>query len=246
MFPSDVQTERTERTEDRMKRMSRNEKTSLRAGIGFLIAFLMWTLLICRVDVQAAGPNGTDVGLAACNLWLHHLTGVHMALYTITDWLGLVPIGVCFCFGVAGVIQAVRRRSLFRVDADIILLGLYYILVILAYLVFEKVPVNYRPILINGALEASYPSSTTLLVLSVMPTLKFQMDRRTEKPLVRNVTNIFVTVFSVFMVMGRWISGVHWTTDIIGAVFLSMGLFLLYRYSVALADRRGENIDGIQ
>ena len=226
--------------------MKRNEKTYLRAGIGFLAAFLLWTLLIRGVDVQAAGPLGTKVGFAAFNLWFHKLTGVHMTIYTITDWLGLVPIAVCLGFGMVGVFQLIRRRSLLRVDSDIILLGLYYTLVILAYLVFEMVPINYRPILINGALEASYPSSTTLLVLSVMPTLKFQMDRRTEKPLVRSLTNTFTVAFSAFMVIGRLISGVHWATDIIGAVFLSMGLFLLYRYAVDVADRRREDWNGIQ
>ena len=226
--------------------MKRNEKTYLRAGIGFLTIFLLWTLLIRGVDVQAAGPLGTKVGFAAFNLWFHKLTGVHMTIYTITDWLGLVPIAVCLGFGMVGVFQLIRRRSLLRVDSDIILLGLYYTLVILAYLVFEMVPINYRPILINGALEASYPSSTTLLVLSVMPTLKFQMDRRTEKPLVRSLTNTFTVAFSAFMVIGRLISGVHWATDIIGAVFLSMGLFLLYRYAVDVADRRREDWNGIQ
>ena len=135
---------------------------------------------------------------------------------------------------------------MFRVDPDIVLLGLYYILVILAYLVFEMVPINYRPVLINGILEASYPSSTTLLVLSVMPTMMFQIDRRTNKSLVRNVTGIFVIAFSTFMVIGRLISGVHWATDIIGAVFLSMGLFLLYRYAVDVTDRRREDRNGIQ
>ena len=225
--------------------MKRNEKTHLRAGLGFLIAFLLWTVLIRCVDVQAAGPNGTKVGFAAFNLWVHKRTGVHMTIYTITDWLGLVPIAVCLGFGMVGVFQLIRRRSLLRVDPDIILLGLYYILAILAYLVFEMVPINYRPILINGALEASYPSSTTLLVLSVMPTLKYQIDRRTDKSLVRNGTGIFVIAFSAIMVIGRLIAGVHWATDIIGAVFLSMGLFLLYRYAVDVADRRKEKTNGI-
>ena len=225
--------------------MKRNEKTHLRAGLGFLIAFLLWTVLIRCVDAQAAGPNGTKVGFAAFNLWVHKRTGVHMTIYTITDWLGLVPIAVCLGFGMVGVFQLIRRRSLLRVDPDIILLGLYYILAILAYLVFEMVPINYRPILINGALEASYPSSTTLLVLSVMPTLKYQIDRRTDKSLVRNGTGIFVIAFSAIMVIGRLIAGVHWATDIIGAVFLSMGLFLLYRYAVDVADRRKEKTNGI-
>ena len=226
--------------------MKRNEKTHLLAGIGFLIAFLLWTVLIRCVDVQAAGPNRTKVGFAAFNLWFHELTGVHMTIYTITDWLGLVPIAVCLGFGLVGVFQLIRRRSLLRVDPDIILLGVYYILVILAYLAFEMIPINYRPVLINGVLETSYPSSTTLLVLSVMPTMLFQIDRRTNKPLVRNVTGIFVIAFSAFMVIGRLISGVHWATDIIGAVFLSMGLFLLYRYAVDAADRRREDRNGIQ
>lgn len=226
--------------------MKRNENAYLWAGIGFLTAFLLWTALIRRVDVRAVGPNGTEVGFAAFNLWFHKLTGVHMTIYTITDWLGLVPIAVCLCFGALGAAQFVRRKSLLRVDSDVILLGLYYILVILAYLVFEMVPINFRPILMNGVLEASYPSSTTLLVLSVMPTLKYQIDRRTDKPLVRNVTGIFAAVFSAFMVIGRWIAGVHWATDIIGAVFMSTGLFSLYRYAVSRIDRRKEKTNGIQ
>ena len=226
--------------------MKQNKKKHLWTGIWFLLAFLLWTALIRSVDVQAVGPSGTKVGFGAFNLWFHHLTGVHMTVYTITDWLGLVPIFICLCFGAAGVIQMVRRRSLLRVDTDIILLGVYYILVILAYLVFEMVPINYRPILINGALEASYPSSTTLLVLSVMPTMMFQINRRTDKSFVRNGTGIFVITFSAFMVIGRLIAGVHWATDIIGAVFLSIGLFGLYQYAVDVADRRREDRNGIQ
>ena len=226
--------------------MKRNEKIHLWTGIWLLLAFLLWTLLIRCVDVREVGPNGSKVGFAAFNLWFHKLTGVHMRIYTITDWLGLVPIAVCLGFGMLGVFQLIRRRRLLLVDPDILLLGLYYMLVILGYLIFEMLPINFRPILISGALEASYPSSTTLLVLSVMPTLKFQMDRRTEKQSVRKTIGIFVTAFSAFMGIGRLISGVHWATDIIGAVLLSMGLFLIYRYSVDLADQRKEAANGIQ
>lgn len=226
--------------------MKRSEKTTLPAGVGFLTAFLLWTVLIQLADVQAAGPNGTKVGFAAFNLWFHRLTGVHMTLYTITDWLGLIPILICLCFGALGAVQMIRRRSLLRVDKDILLLGLYYLLVIFAYLFFEMVPINYRPILIHGALEASYPSSTTLLVLSVMPTLRFQIGRRAKRPPIRRAACVFAAAFSAFVVIGRLIAGVHWATDIIGAVFLSAGLFSLYRYAVALTDRRRETADGIQ
>ena len=123
-------------------------------------------------------------------------------------------------------------------DPDILLLGAYYVLVILGYLIFEMIPINYRPILIEGALEASYPSSTTLLVLSVMPTLWFQTDRRAKSASVRRIVAVLVVLYSAFMVLGRLVAGVHWLTDIIGAVLLSAGLYTLYRAAVALVDAR--------
>ena len=231
-----------------MKVIGRKE---LLAGIMLLAAFALWTVLIRHIDVQNAGPNGTAIGFAAINVWFHRLTGVHMLIYMMTDWLGLVPIIICMCFGVLGLVQLVKRKSLLRVDSDILMLGAYYVLVILCYLLFEMVPINYRPILIDGNLEASYPSSTTLLVLTVMPTLKYQSDRRIANPVIRKAITVFVIVFTAFMVIGRLISGVHWATDIAGSVFLSSGLFMIYRY---MADYfvskkvtlKTEESDGVQ
>lgn len=214
--------------------MQKNGKKNLILGMVSVAAFAVWTLLIQVVDVQPVGQNGTNIGFAAFNVRFHKLTGVHMTIYTITDWLGLVPLCVCMIFGGLGFVQLVKRRSLLKVDFDILLLGIYYILVIFGYLIFEAVPINYRPILIDGFLEASYPSSTTLLVLSVMPTLIYQANRRLENAVVKKVLCIFTVFFSAFMVIGRLLSGVHWFTDIVGAVFLSAGLFCIYKAVVLL------------
>ncbi|WP_442975601.1 phosphatase PAP2 family protein [Ruminococcus sp.] len=219
-------------------------KRNLTWGIGSLISFALWTVLILLVDVQAVGPNDSKVGFATFITWFHRLTGVHMTLYTVTDWLGLVPIAVCMGFGCLGLCQLIKRKSLFKVDADILLLGGYYMLVIFGYLFFEMVPINYRPILIGGFLEASYPSSTTLLVLSVMPTLAFQVNRRCDNRKMKQITMITVVLFSAFMVIGRLISGVHWATDIIGSILLSFGLFKLYQSAVTASDKRKKN--GVQ
>ena len=224
------------------------EKRNLLIGGVLIGTFAMWTVLIQCVDVKAVGQNGTRIGFADFNVWFHRLTGVHMTIYTITDWLGLVPIFICLCFGVLGLVQMIKRRSLIKVDRDILLLGVYYVLVIACYLFFEMIPINYRPVLIDGRLEASYPSSTTLLVLSVMPTLMFQIYRRVVNPVIRKAVAVFVIVFSAFMVIGRLISGVHWVTDIIGSLLLSEGLFMLYRSVVAYVDKTkkdGRNKDGV-
>ncbi len=214
--------------------MKKNAKRTLFLGIIFITAFAVWTLLIQTADVQPLGQNGTDIGFATFNSWFHNLTGVHMTTYIITDWLGLVPLFVCMIFGGIGLFQLIKRRSLFKVDWDIIFLGIYYVIVILGYLIFEMIPINYRPILINGFMEASYPSSTTLLVLSVMPTLIFQVNRRTENAIIKNAIVILTIIFSAYMVIGRLLCGVHWFTDIVGSVLLSAGLFYIYKAVVLL------------
>ena len=213
-------------------------KKKLFTGTALLIAFLLWTILIQSIDVQAVGVNGTKIGFAAVNTWFHKLTGVHMTVYTITDWLGLVPLCICGFFGIVGLRQLIKRKSIFKVDADIVLLGVYYAVVIFAYLVFEMIPINYRPILIDGFMEASYPSSTTLLVLSVMSSVKLQITRRSRNVVLQNTVNVFATAFSAFMIIGRLLSGVHWCTDIIGSVLLSTGLFMLYQFAIGFAEQR--------
>lgn len=213
-------------------------RRDLVTGAALLASFALWTALVQLVDVRPVGQNGTCVGLAAFNVWFHSLTGVHMVLYVITDWLGLVPVAVCLGFGAMGATQLVGRRSLLAVDPDLLLLGVHYILIAAAYLVFEAFPINYRPIPIDGVMEASYPSSTTLLVLGVMPTLAYQAARRMKDGLAKVAVVAFVAAFSALVVVGRLVSGVHWATDIVGSVLLAVGLFAMYRYAVARVDAR--------
>ncbi len=215
--------------------MKAKMKRTLLISIFFLLAFVIWSVLIQTVDVRPVGVNSTDIGFAYHNTWFHSLTGVDFKLYNITDWLGLVPLFVCFIFGVFGLIQLIKRKSLFKVDTDIIILGVYYVLVILCYIIFEMIPINYRPVLINGFMESSYPSSTTLLVLSVMPTLIFQLKHRMKNIKLQRIVTVITILLCVFMVVGRLLSGVHWVTDIIGSVLLSAGLFYAYKSACIVA-----------
>lgn len=207
----------------------KKELNVLAVGLVLLIAFAIWTLLIQIVDVRPVGVNKTDIGFSTLNVWFHNLCGVHMSVYTLTDWLGIVPILICMFFGVIGFIQLIKRKSLFLVDYDIIALGVYYIVVILGYALFEVIPINYRPILIEGIMEASYPSSTTLLVLGVMPTVIIQAKRRIKNDILKKCVIGLSSLFCVFMVIGRMTCGVHWFTDIVGSVLLSGGLYCIYR-----------------
>ena len=194
------------------------KKRKLAAAL--LAVFVFWTLLVYFVDVRPIGPEGAMVGFAALNEWFHGLTGVHMALYAITDWLSIIPLGIVVGYGVQGLIQWIRRRSIRKVDRNLVLLGCFYGAVLAIFALFEVLVINYRPILIEGVLEPSYPSSTTMLVMCVIPTAVMRCKRKWLA--------VLLTIFAIFMVAARLLSGVHWLTDIIGGALMSAGLVSLY------------------
>ena len=202
-----------------------------------LFAFFLWTATIQFIDVQTIGPQGSSVGFATLNGFVHNLTGVHMSLYAITDWLELVPLAFVMGFALLGLVQWIERKYFLKVDYSILVLGGFYIVVMAVYVLFEVFVVNYRPVLIGGILEASYPSSTTMLVMCVMPTAIMQFNARIKNNILKRFVASAITVFVVFMVIGRLLSGVHWFTDIIGGALLSAGLVMMYRAIICLEVR---------
>ena len=208
--------------------MEKKNKKRLVLGAGLVVVFVLWTVLVCFVDVRTIGPEGSSVGFATLNGFVHELTGVNWLLYTVTDWLGFVPIAVALGFAVLGLVQLIKRKSLWKVDHSILALGVFYIVVMAAYIFFEVVVINYRPTLIDGYLEASYPSSTTMLVMCVMPTAAMQLNARIKNTVFRRCAIIAIVAFAAFMVIGRLISGVHWITDIIGGAMFSIGIVTTY------------------
>ena len=205
--------------------MKRNRTQFLLPGL-LLGAFLLWTAGVCLVDVRPIGPMGSQVGFAGLNGWFHGLTGVHWWLYDLTDLLGLASLGICGIFGLQGLCQWVRRKSIRRVDGELLALGGFYLAVLAVFFLFELLQINYRPVLIQGRLEASYPSSTTMLALCVLPTAMLRLRSRWVRFLLAALT--------AFLVIGRLLCGVHWVSDIIGGALLSAGLVTLYRCIISI------------
>ena len=203
-------------------------KSKIIVGCILLTVFLLWTAAVCIVDVRPIGPNDSSVGFATINGYVHDLTGVNYGLYIITDWLSLIPVAMVMGFGFLGLKQWIQRKSIWKVDGSILALGIFYLVVGAMFLFFENVVINYRPVLIEGVLEASYPSSTTMLVLCVMGSAGFRFHQRIQNPVLRWCVILAVSAFTVLMVAGRLLSGVHWLTDIIGGGLLSGGLLILY------------------
>ena len=212
--------------------MMKNDKKYLLFSAAFLLAFVVWTFLLFIVDVDAIGPNGSCVGFSKINEACHKFFGENFSLYYITDWLGLVPVAFVFVFAFLGLFQVLKRKSFFKVDSSLLITGAFYIAVLAVFLFFESFVVNYRPVLINGVLEASYPSSTTLLTCTVIPSAVILLRARIKNRAMRLLISVSLFSFLLFMVAARLVSGVHWLSDIIGGIFISAGLVLIYTFFI--------------
>ena len=198
----------------------------------FFIVFILWTILLLFINVRDVGPNNSSIGLADINIYIHNKIGTNLFLYYLTDYLSIFPIFMMIVFFIFGLIQLLKRKSFLKVDFDIYLLGFFYLLLFFIYLFFEIFIINFRPILIEGLLEASYPSSTTLLVITSIGLTIIQNNLRNKNLKFKTFIKVFLYFYMFFMIFCRFISGVHWFTDILGGLFLSISLISLYYYLI--------------
>lgn len=208
---------------------------------GLFLSFAMLTAAVLTLDIQPIGPNQSRVGLATINELVASVIGVNMAWYHITNWLGTVAIIVALGFSALGVTQLVQRKSIAKVDRDIIALGVFYIIIVAIYILFELFIVNYRPVIIETGLEASYPSSHTMIVLCILTTAVMQFRTRIRSKRVQNWVIGFTAVIMAATIIGRVISGVHWATDIAGGILL--GSSLVAAYQATLQQIEGATAD---
>lgn len=198
-------------------------------GTVFVVLFIVFTLLVSKVDVQPIGRQGSDVGFASLNQDVNELFGQHTTMYDITEKLGYLAFAIIACFGILGIYQLISRRSLLKVDRDIIVLGGFYVVVLALYVAFNKIVINYRPVFQGEQeLEASYPSSHTMMMVCVVATAVIQILRRIKNKNLKFILCALCILLGLAVIIGRMICGVHWFTDIIGSIIISTGLVELY------------------
>lgn len=206
----------------------KNAKKHFILGAITLVLFAVLTLLVKTVDVKAVGPLGSKIGLAGINTYFRDLIGVNMTMYDMTELLGYLAIAVAGAFACYGVYQLVKGKSIKAVDSSIIVLGGFFAAVVCAYVFFEIVVINYRPIITEGELEASFPSSHTMLSFCVFGAAIHQLWNRISNKTLRNILVSVCALCIIATVVGRLLSGVHWFTDIIAGLLLSISLLLIY------------------
>ena len=202
--------------------------------IGLFIISVIYIIMVKTIDVQPIGPNGTSVGFAGINNFIHKQLGLNMGWYKLSKYLGIITFFIIFYYAYLGLKQLIARKKLFKVDRRLLILGCFYILVGLVYILFEKVIINYRPVILKGELEASFPSSHTMLGLCVCMSSLFISKYYVKDKKYLKYFNIGTIAVMILLVISRTLSGVHWFTDIIGGIIISIfliSIFYLFIYT---------------
>lgn len=222
--------------------MTENKKrTAIGTGCaaGCLLAlFFVLILLLCTVDVRPIGAAGTEIGLAAWNGAVRDAIGFHRVLYIVTGVIGYFAFAAPAFFVGLGVYQLIRRRRFCLVDADLYLLGGIYLVTGAAYVLFEKVVINYRPVLLGAEPEPSFPSSHMVLAVVLFGTAMVEIAHRVRVKWLMAVGESICGALLLALVCGRVFSGVHWLTDILGGLLLGGALLLAFLSGTAALAAR--------
>lgn len=216
------------------------KRDNLRTGTALAFLALLFTFLVRVMDVDAIGPAGTQVGFSHLNSTVHDALGVHMALYKLTQILGYAVLLLVAVFALVGLLQLIRRKSLWKVDREILALGCLYVVVFALYIIFEKAIVNYRPVIMPGELapEASFPSSHTMLACTVLGSAALLLKKYVKDESLAKILRIVCVIMIAVIVCGRLFSGVHWLTDIIGGILYSAALLFLFSGAVGAMEEK--------
>ena len=191
-----------------------------------LLLFLALIIVVRTVDVAAIGPADTSVGLSHVNQSVHDSLGESDTWYTISQYLGYASLLLAAGFALLGMVQLVRGKGLNAVDPSLFVLAGLYVAVAVLYVFFDKVAVNYRPVLEPGQTvpESSFPSTHTLMACVIYGSAVMVLPRFVKQGGLLRALQALCIVALVLTVAARLLSGVHWFTDILGGLLLSLSL----------------------
>ena len=217
--------------------MEKSTKNYLIFAVEMSVITAAFIVLLKKYDVQAIGPEGSEIGLASLNAFLAGVFTFSEKWYHISQLLGYAALGICGIYAIAGLVELIQRKSIAKIDRAITVMGIFYIIVLGLYFFFNKFAINFRPIILDEGLEPSFPSSHTMLVCCVCGMAIASFDSLIENIGLKVILDIAAGLMIGIMVLARTLSGVHWFTDIFAGILFSITIVAYYHAAVMIPQK---------
>ena len=216
--------------------MKKKKKILLEMCVLLFIVSLLYTLLIKFVDVRGIAADGSNVGFATINSFFKKIFPFNNTWYDISNVFGFIAILIAALYALLGCYQLIQVKKLSKVDKRLYILAGFYIVFAILYVLFDKIAINYRPVLIDGELEASFPSTHTMLAICICGSSLLISKYFVTHKEIRKYIDFMTWGLMIFIVVARVLSGVHWFTDILGGIIISLFLLMLFYTIIYIVD----------
>jgi len=206
------------------------KKKNLTVAISLGILFVALTLSLLFIDVKVINETDKEIGLAFINK-LSNNVSYNEFLDKISDIFMILSIGFILFLAIKGLVQLVKRKNILKVDKEILVFGGVVVLMAVLWITFDRLfIINYRPILIDGELEASYPSTHIMIVTFTMLSSIDLLIKYIQNKKIRYTSSVTVWLCIGLTIVLRFASGMHWISDCLGGFILGAILYYVYFY----------------
>ena len=150
----------------------------------------------------------------------------------ITDIILYASIAIVGLFAVLGLAQWISRKSIKKVDKQILWMVLPLALVVIVYLVCDKILTpdrfSFMPTRPDGSGEPSFPSTHVLVVTTVFFCISAALPKYIKSKVALFLIDIVMFALASLVATGRIMSDKHSYIDVAGSVVFALIFYGIY------------------
>lgn len=144
----------------------------------------------------------------------------------ISDVILVTAFAILGALAMLGLIQLISRRSLKKVDHELLMFPIPLAIMAIVYVVFEKFLIlNTRP---NGSGEPSFPSTHVMITATIFFMVAVVLPRYIKSKVLCAMFDIIMLILLVLVCTGRILANMHWPTDVAGGVVFASIFAAIY------------------
>lgn len=138
----------------------------------------------------------------------------------ITDIILITAIAILGVFAILSLTEWVKRKSLKKVDKELLAMLPSLALMAITYFIFDKLFIlNTRP---NGSGEPSFPSTHTMVTATIFLMTMFALPKYIKNKSLRIILDVVMAILIVLVSIGRVAANMHWVSDVVGGLIFSV------------------------